>query len=427
MDQPIRFRRLGVTLVELLVVISIMLFLTAIAVPTMKPAMENRQIRDTARAINVFLASARVRAMEAGQPVGILIRRARNNDSRSEANSTLAMETSNLHAGTILEHIELPPPYSGETRNAQMVLSRGFIDQNSNGAWDPGEPFTNVFHVMQYNPIPNVIADVIAPHMVRPGDLIQFNYQGAWYTIGQPEGSGSLDTLGFFDINPSGTPAHQFQATMTISWPLGYTPPWTAQASLPMPFTILRQPDITPSQDRLFANRGAVAPLRLPPSVCVDLQCSGTMSRPLLLSAMDINTAVVGVQSPDPVLVFSPNGSLARLYAHGTGMLLTEPLYLMVGRRDRVFDRPVGPGQDGVSGSLDDHPAIDPNPIMPDDRKPNWEDPNNLWAVIQAQSGIVKTADMGFVDLDETVEANWYTGVWNSRGLARQSETKGGN
>ena len=41
--------RRGVTLIELMVVVSIMLVVTVIAVPAMKPALENRKIREAAR------------------------------------------------------------------------------------------------------------------------------------------------------------------------------------------------------------------------------------------------------------------------------------------------------------------------------------------------------------------------------------------
>ena len=64
--------RRGVTLIELLVVVSIMLIVTVIAVPAMKPALENRKIREAARAVNVYLGSARNHAIELGRPVGVL-------------------------------------------------------------------------------------------------------------------------------------------------------------------------------------------------------------------------------------------------------------------------------------------------------------------------------------------------------------------
>ncbi|HEV3339701.1 MAG TPA: prepilin-type N-terminal cleavage/methylation domain-containing protein, partial [Pirellulales bacterium] len=62
----------GVTLIELLVVIMIMLMISVITIPVVAPALSNRQIRESARMVDVFLNGARNRAAQTGRPVGVV-------------------------------------------------------------------------------------------------------------------------------------------------------------------------------------------------------------------------------------------------------------------------------------------------------------------------------------------------------------------
>ena len=63
------------TLIEMLVVVAIMMVLVAAAATRMRPASEARRIRESARALNVYLGSARNRAMETGRPCGVILHR----------------------------------------------------------------------------------------------------------------------------------------------------------------------------------------------------------------------------------------------------------------------------------------------------------------------------------------------------------------
>ena len=52
----------------MLVVVTIMMLLVAVSATAFRPANDSRRIREAARAINVYLGSARNRAMETGRP-----------------------------------------------------------------------------------------------------------------------------------------------------------------------------------------------------------------------------------------------------------------------------------------------------------------------------------------------------------------------
>lgn len=66
------------TLIEMLIVISIMMILAVAAANMMGPSMDGRRVREAARALNVYLSSARNRAMEIGRPCGVTLRRLNN-------------------------------------------------------------------------------------------------------------------------------------------------------------------------------------------------------------------------------------------------------------------------------------------------------------------------------------------------------------
>ncbi len=65
--------RRGMTLIELLMVISIMTLLMAVAIPMVRPAFQNRRLREATRQVNAFFAGAEARAAEAGRAVGVWI------------------------------------------------------------------------------------------------------------------------------------------------------------------------------------------------------------------------------------------------------------------------------------------------------------------------------------------------------------------
>ena len=113
-------RRSGVTLIELLIVILIMLMITAVTVPAISPALEGRKVREAARIVEVFLNGARNRAIGSGHSVGVLIEPDENEPSQCIA----------------LSYVEQPDPYAGDYQNSKiLVLGNGGF-----GAW-LNEPF----------------------------------------------------------------------------------------------------------------------------------------------------------------------------------------------------------------------------------------------------------------------------------------------
>jgi prepilin-type N-terminal cleavage/methylation domain-containing protein len=175
--------RPGVTLLEILVVLMILLMITAAAIPMMAPALENRRMREAARLASGFFSGARARAIQTGRPFGVVCVRF---EGKPWAN--------------MLAYVEQPPPYAGETE-----LSRAVVVQTAN----PGELLITIN--ADFNPL-----------LVRRGDQIQLNFQSTLYKI--------------TDVN-----GNQLTALHPAFVPGATLMPWNATLS-PVPYQIFRQP-----------------------------------------------------------------------------------------------------------------------------------------------------------------------------------------
>ncbi len=190
----------GVTLIELLVVVSIIMILTVVVLPTMQPAAESRRIREAARVVNVFLATARNRAIATGKPCGVVF-------ERTEVDGRFC---------TVLYQIETPPPYAGDSVNSRITVS-------GPAAWN--------------NKTVNVTGgDTGLDSAGFIGDVLQLNHQGYCWTI-----SGRNGVMWSFD---------------STNRPF---PPFVPDYA-PLPFKIFRQP-VKTSAEPLQLPTGVVVDL----------------------------------------------------------------------------------------------------------------------------------------------------------------------
>ncbi|MDA1054178.1 MAG: hypothetical protein O3C40_27340 [Planctomycetota bacterium] len=284
----------GVTLVELLVVVTIAVMLVATAVPLMKPAMKDGQLREAARQINAVFAVAKSRGIHHGRGAGVMIQ-------RSQPGSNAAFE---------LFIAETPPPYAGDIIGAVATL-KDYKDTAGNSTPD-GNFETAEF--LDGN-------SATLAKLVQVGDLVQFNYQGPWYEI-----TAVAET-------PVMLVRFQPKSASSNAWP---------SATATVPYKIARHP-----------RKSSGAPLQFSGGVVIDLEYSGIGASGQQFNAALTNntTASPPILNNQPILImFNGSGALSRIYGSailvstspatyaipGNGVAPTGTVHLLVGRFEQT-------------------------------------------------------------------------------------------
>ncbi len=154
----------GMTLVELLVVITIMVILLAVAVPQFKPALESQRSTGAARTVSMTLERARLRAMLDKRPCGVEFVRYHDGNTPN-----LSLQMRYIRAANDL--VQINASIRVRVRNGQIRLYK-FVDGQA-------FPWTELD--------PNVSADkdIIDDWnaKVLTGYSIQFGRQGRYYEL----------------------------------------------------------------------------------------------------------------------------------------------------------------------------------------------------------------------------------------------------
>jgi Tfp pilus assembly protein FimT len=356
-------RSRGITILELLIVLVIMLMVTAAAIPMMAPALRNRQMREATRLVSAYLGAARARAVQTGRPVGVVIER--------EDGSAFSLRIS---------QVEVPPPYAGDVQSASAVVTPSATPSTSAQSMYTSTYQPTGLSVKWYSATVNGLE--FNPSLVRVGDQIQFNAQGSRFLVLGPD----ADSNGVID-SPPAPPAPQvipldvaylYRGTLTRAFPWDNTTP----APQPPSFFVFRQPV-----------RSTAQPLLLPEGIVVDLSLSGVGSD--LFNSTNYgaytpgSTPIAPIVNCDPMIVFSPSGRLEWV-TNKVGQLV-RPLAsvnLLMGRRELMFDVTAkGDPADLVFQNLSPAPpASATNTLMPP--------AENFWMTIGHQTGTVSVSQV---------------------------------
>jgi type II secretory pathway pseudopilin PulG len=405
----------GVTLLELLVVIGIILAITAAVIPVMAPAMAGRRLREASRGVNTFISSARNKALATGRSVGVAF-------ERLEAEP---------QASTVLSLVEVPPPWSGDSEASGMVVGRngrilGFGVRTATGIVPSSELGWQIARVRPGDVVKlnnrNTSYRLYAGEVVRDVDGDNSIEAGEWIDS-DVDGSGNFAPSGSYDGDNSAVDpqlGHFIKDPSQSIWTLGYDDPRTRlQPPRLQPglysFQIIRQPV-----------RSSAATFQLPVGTVVDLAVSGDDS----FSHDRFARAALPNEDPEKrpvVILFAPNGSLDRVWrpVHGTQNIEefrpTSGVMFLVGRRDGV-----GLGPQSIANT-------------PVDELPNWRDLDNIWVSVNSQSGMVLSNPMAQVDTllqvrtssdtadDTNLDAGQLAlGLGQARAFARQGQSMGG-
>ena len=215
----------------------------------------------------------------------------------------------------------------------------------------------------------------VTNNVIKVGDTIQFNDQGYSYTSNFA-GTTSVTTGG----TNSGTLTVSLM-TVKLTEPAQVLTPWPASGwSDLLPYRVFRSPV-----------KGGATPLQLPAASVIDLEASGYGSN------------YVGHQ--DLTVMFSPTGSVDSVYYGATRLTPSDPIYLLVGKRERVIS------QSNFVPNNTNEPTL-----------ANWQDLNNLWVAVNVQTGQITTEPMAY----DGGAASADNSILAARGLAKQGQGMGG-
>jgi prepilin-type N-terminal cleavage/methylation domain-containing protein len=385
----------GFTLVELLVVIAIIVTVSAIVVPLLTPVLDSRRIRESARIVSTQFASAQSEAMAKGRSVGVWIERLGANDPNSNTDHSAAMD---------LYLCEVPQPYSGDSIDSRITVK---VDttQTPNKY---GFSFTS---------------DTGWSGLLRPGDLIRFNYRGPWYTFpsdtaeyqGQPTNTVTkpdVNGIKYLDDSPNKyidrirtSPAIPSSSQAWAQAQSSYMDCPMPPVDLPMPYQILRQPVKTSTQ-----------PVQLPAGSVIDLFASGTASTMPYFGMFGTQTSTgTTITDRNPLIItFSKSGALDSFYLMGHKFPLVEPIHFLLGQREK----------------LPHVTYLKTDPPETQAEKHNFRDLENLWISINPQTGLITTAEMANVQNESSLtgtEAQMLSSIIPlSRQFATSAQTMGG-
>lgn len=351
-------RRGGFTLVELLVVILIVGILAGIALPVILPTLDTRRLREASRTVTSYLNGARDTAMRNGRPVGVMFERFSVTDDGGTTRQQPKMSI-------VLRQVEVPPPYAGDTIASRALIGGGQIV-------GLGGVTLNMGVLTVTGP------DYGVTRLVKPGDLIRFNYQGAYFQIA----SGTADTIDNRYLKPP-TPTEPW----TIS-SLGVIPVHiqaaTVAAPIALPYQIIRQPV-----------KSANPAMQLPESLVIDMEYSGVGGTGSEFSSLNGNAPVV--------VMFAPDGTASHIYYNYMRASVGSAIHLLLGKRERL-DNTWAASQTG-------------------DDMSNLQDLENFWISIQPQSGLITSSNVGAINAATTQPAD---ALKQSRVFAESAQALGG-
>jgi prepilin-type N-terminal cleavage/methylation domain-containing protein len=329
--------RAGMTLVELLVVVSILVLLSAAVLPNLAGRGGTRAVQLASTNVSAQFAKAQSVAISRKATHGIWLDPLPNNAA----------------ACIDLYFSDVPDPYRGDTFDAKVTIT----------------PTTPGAATLAPTPA-GCVASLASPtfgNFTNPGNLVQFNDVGPLYDFRLAGGN----LMAFLRPATNQTPANSL---------------WPSPAPATHRFAVYRLPS------------RAGQPLTLPAGMAIDLAWSGIASSRFGTTALagdgsptatlvddwmiDIDYRNASTGSPATIVVmYDASGAFSEMcYIANTATASTTrgtpqgPLYLLIGRVDRC-------GLPYNSTPTDDNPGA------------NWQYRDSRWIAVDPRTGIVRVSE----------------------------------
>lgn len=363
-----RESRGGFTLVELLVLITVIVTVTAILIPSVKFLLKDRKIREATRVLDAFVVESQTQSLNGGFG-GIWIER----------------DTKSPNTSTRVYRVKSPPPYTGDFLGATCRIEQAGPNNLEllNGIDDDGNNRVDDRFVGLVSFPLNTAANAI--NLISPGDLIQFDLKGAWFVIE------SVPSQGGGNFPNYTSPIRVSSASGPIPFVAG------GGSYVDVPFKVLRMP-----------TRQSGSYVDMPKTTMIDLSKSG-------LTVMDINGnglfddvypngrpvgAEFAYSSTDSIrIIFGEDGAMQTVIVNGNAFTPDRSVHLLLATDERET-------------TTDADPANSIDTLL---------DGSNFWLTITRQ-GTVSTSQVSTITPGPLPGAM----LRQSRNQARQVETAGG-
>lgn len=364
--QPVvKALRHGVTLVELLIVMAVIVLLAGLTLPSVKSMLKDQRISQAARIVQGFAESARARAIANGRRVALVLERARPDAAGGLGSEGLIANDTCVR----MSLGEVFPPYEGDWSGTTARI----YDELPSGSPDGFADFLEI-------PASQSASLVGGNALVTAGDVVELADRNQGFVVMAVAGP----------INSSHTGASVVRIALANP-PLATTgsrsnePVWPISPELSsgaeVSFRIYRKPA------KMMA--GSVT---LPRGTCVDLSVSGVGPSGREFSTRGITPGSVASPAPGDYgavyIVFGPRGTVEIAYYQNQaisggnivrGIVRVLPsgiFHLLVGRTDQVdpgFGTPTA--MSAASGR--------------EDFEPNVLDSANVWVSMNPYSGMI--------------------------------------
>lgn len=380
---PLTAFPLGLTLIELLVTIVIMVTVLAGVLPLVSPNNNARKLREASRQLNSLLAQAQAQAARDGRPVGVAFRE---------------FGTSSPYSGVALEAymIAEPPPFAGFSEHSRVAISEHpdklayGPEEGANANGNGGtlfDPRYRGFKIWRLAFSLYGQEDLIPPRMVRNGDVI--NVDGNHFLIVDDDGSAE----GSHQIDPD--TGYLLPSSMLNSIMLNGNGQQLTFG--PETYSFGRQPVNTSEQ-----------PLQFPRGIGIDLQASGAdglnvpaqFDEVLPITSSKVTPLTIGV-------MFSPNGSLDSLYIDGARKEGVEQLYLLMG----LFENGNSEAQDPKDYDFAAGTSIVDDELTQRRGRINWLNPDSRWVSVNRAGRIITAENNVSFDPRNPAYSNAITGT----------------